>query len=507
MAADDQATADDALDDDDLEGDVLAGDADEKQPLSLDITVDSPSACERHVTVIIPRADIARYFDDAISELMPKATVPGFRIGRAPRKLVESRFRKDMGEQVKGSLLMDTMSQVSEEQEFSAISEPDFDFGAVEIPDEGPMTFEFDLEVRPEFDVPEWKGLKLKKSSREIDEEAIEEQLAAVLSRYSTLVPVEDKAKKGDSAVVNITFAKGDEQVSAHEEITVRTLPSLSFHDCTIEEFDKLMKGAKAGDTRQTTTTISSDAEREDLRGEELAAAFEVLEIKRVELPELNQEMLGKLGDFEDETQLREAIADSLQRQLEYHQQQEIRRQITETLTESANWDLPPEMLQRQGKRELERSVMELRASGFDDQAIQQHENELRQNAMSSTATSLKEHFILERIAEEEELDAAEEDFNKEIALIAMQRSESPRRTRARLEKSGAMDSLRNQIIERKVLQLIEEHATFRKTKLKPPGGDVEAVDRAAAGAATTEIPEAKQGGDAEKLREPADHT
>ena len=150
---------------------------------------------------------------------------------------------------------------------------------------------------------------------------------------------------------------------------------------------------------------------------------------------------------------------------------------------------------------------MELRASGFDDQAIQQHENELRQNAMSSTATSLKEHFILERIAEEEELDAAEEDFNKEIALIAMQGSESPRRTRARLEKSGAMDSLRNQIIERKVLQLIEEHATFRKTKLKPPGGDVEAVDRAAAGAVTTEIPEAKQGGDAEKLREPADHT
>ena len=134
--------------------------ADEAEPqkLNLSIKVDSPSACQRHVTVTIPREDIERYFDKAFSELMGTAAVPGFRAGRAPRKLVEARFRKDVGDQVKGSLLMDSMTQVTEDEKFSAISEPDFDPLAVEVPDEGPMTFEFDLEVRPEFDLPEWKG-------------------------------------------------------------------------------------------------------------------------------------------------------------------------------------------------------------------------------------------------------------------------------------------------------------------------------------------------------------
>src|SRR6185295_16732526 len=98
--------------------------------------------------------DIERYFDKAFSDMMDKAAVPGFRAGRAPRKLVETRYRKDVSDQVKGSLLMDSMSQVTEDQKFSAISEPDFDPAAVEVPHEGAMTFEFNLEVRPDFELP-----------------------------------------------------------------------------------------------------------------------------------------------------------------------------------------------------------------------------------------------------------------------------------------------------------------------------------------------------------------
>ena len=94
---------------------------------------------------------------------MTSAQVPGFRPGRAPRKLIETRFRKDVAERVKSSLLMDSIGQVSDDKGLSPISEPDFDFEAIELPDEGPMTFEFDLEVRPEFDVPQWKGLKIKR--------------------------------------------------------------------------------------------------------------------------------------------------------------------------------------------------------------------------------------------------------------------------------------------------------------------------------------------------------
>ena len=111
---------------------------------------------------------------------------------------------------------------------------------------------------------------------------------------------------------------------------------------------------------------------------------------------------------------------------------------------------------------------MELQRSGFSDEEIHAHENALRQNSTVSTARALKEHFILERIAEEEEIDADEEDYEAEIRLIAAQSDESPRRVRARLEKSGSMDVLRNQIIERKVIELILEHATFKEVPYQP---------------------------------------
>ncbi len=141
-------------------------DEEDRPKLQLEIDVESSSACERHVMVSIAREDVDRYFDEAFSELMPSSEVPGFRPGRAPRKLVENRFRKQVREQIKGSLLMDSMSQVSEDQEFTPISEPKFDLDVIEVPDEGPMTFEFDIEVRPEFDVPQWKGLRLERPVR-----------------------------------------------------------------------------------------------------------------------------------------------------------------------------------------------------------------------------------------------------------------------------------------------------------------------------------------------------
>src|SRR5688572_17143084 len=147
--------------------------AEEKPKLSLDVKVDTKSACERHVTVSISREDVERYFKESFAELMPKAEVPGFRAGRAPRKLVETRFREQIADQVKGKLLMDSMTQVSEDHEFSAISEPDFDYEAIEIPKEGPLTFEFDLEVRPEFDLPEGKGLSINRANHEFSEDEV----------------------------------------------------------------------------------------------------------------------------------------------------------------------------------------------------------------------------------------------------------------------------------------------------------------------------------------------
>ena len=455
----------------------------DKPKLSLDVKVDSPTICQRHISVTVSRDDIERYFDDAFGELMPTAAVPGFRAGRAPRKLVEQRFRKDVAEQVKGSLLMDSISQVSEDQDFSAISEPDFDIGAIDIPAEGAMTFEFDLEVRPEFELPQWKGLKLEKPERQITDQDIDSHLTKFLSRHAKLVPHDGNAAVNDSVVINLSFKKEDQVLSEAKEQTIRVQPVLSFHDGKIEGFDKLIHDMKSGDTQEVMVTVSQDSPKQELRGEQVAAQIELLDVKKLELPELTEQLLQEIGGFDSEGDLRDAIDAELKRQLRYHQLRRIRQQITAMLTESADWELPPELLQRQSRRELERAVLELQSSGFSDDEIRAHENELRQNTLSTTATALKEHFILERIAEEEGVDVEPRDYDLEIAMIASQSGDSPRRVRAQLEKREQMDALRNQIIERKVVERIGSHATYQVVEFKPEDSDVEAIDHAIGGA------------------------
>src|SRR5687768_18101408 len=100
-------------------GEAAEGDG-KPERMNLDVQIDSPSACERHVTVTVSREDVDRYLDEAYSELMSTASVPGFRVGRAPRKLVESRFKDEIGEKIKGSLLMDSLSQISRSEEHTS---------------------------------------------------------------------------------------------------------------------------------------------------------------------------------------------------------------------------------------------------------------------------------------------------------------------------------------------------------------------------------------------------
>ena len=473
-----------------------AADGEEKKEenpkLTLEVKVEEKSACERHVIVMISRDDIERYFSKQFDDLMPKAEVPGFRHGRAPRKLVESKFREQIKDQVKGALLLDCMNQINEEQKFSAISEPDFDFDAVVLPDEGPMKFEFQIEVRPEFELPNWKGLVIERPVREINDEDVDQQLKRILGEYSDLVPVERPIEEDDMITVNLQCKLDGEVINEAEELSLNVKPVLSFPDALVEGFDKLMIGASAGDTKTKKVKIIADAEKAEVRDKEVELVFEVLDVKTEELPKLDVEMLERIGGFESEEEVREAIKSELKRQLEYRQSQSVRQQISQLLTESANWELPKELLKRQSHRELERAVLELRRSGFDESSIRAYQNELRQNSLAQTERALKEHFILESIAEAEKIEETPEDYDHEIQLIALQQNDSPRRIRARLEKRGQMDSLRNQIIERKVIDLIMATAKFKDKKFEFEKDRIEAVDICVSGGSTAEIPEAK---------------
>jgi len=466
-----------------------------KQRLELQVTVDQTSACERHVTVVIPRADINRYFEQEFDELTPKAEVPGFRPGKAPRKLVVHRFKEHIADQVKGKLVVDSLAQVNEEHKFAAISEPDLKLDAVVLPDEGDMTFEFNLEIRPEFDMPEWKGLSLQQPRREITDGDVDEHLQRILKRHGKLVDQHSPVEDGDYVTLNITFSRDGNVLSSLQDRTVAVKPKLSFRDAQLETFGELIRGAKAGDRRQAAVKISPDVDNEQLKGQEVQAEFEVVKVEKLQLPKLTPTFLSEVGGFTDEADLRNAVREELERQVKYQQQRVIREQITGQLTANANWALPPALLRKQTKREVQRMVLELQSAGFSNDVIQAHANDISRRSLAYTEMALKEHFILERLADEHNIDAEPDDYSKEIELIAEQSGLPARRVRARLEKRGEMDALRNQIVERKVIELITSHAAVQDVPYEPPADDVVAIDHVISGVEEREaIPEAHHG-------------
>ena len=469
----------------------------EKKSLSLKIDVKEESACERHVTVTISREDIDSYFSKQFDTLVPLAEVPGFRVGRAPRQLVEKKFRKQVTDQVKGSLLMDSLTQISDDDTFSAISEPDLDFQKVEIPEEGDLTYEFNIEVRPEFDIPKWKGLKLDRPEYEFSDADLESEIAELGKRYSDLVPVDEAVALGDHIVCNVTTSFEGEQIAVAEEISIEVNENLSLADTSIEGFGKLVVGKRADDKVSVQSEINEFADNEDLAGKNVDIEFEILDVKRIEASTAAQ-LAERLGL--EEEMIRNSLQTAMENKLAYAQREQIREQISKTLTESADWELPPDLLRRQSRRELDRSVIEMRSSGFSEQEIMARENVLRKNVLERTATALKEHFILERIAEEEKIEDAPHDYEKEINRIAMQQHDSPRRIRARLERSGQMDTLRNVIIEGKVIEKITEEATFTATDYQQKTQqDTTALNIFAAGE-SIDIPEAKYAGGEEPV-------
>ena len=439
---------------------------DEKKPIKLDVKVESPQACLRQVVVTIPQPEVQRYMKEAYDELVPEAQVPGFRAGRAPRKLVEKQFKDRVSEQVKGSLLMDSLSQVTEAEDFSAISEPDFDYNAIEIPEQGDFIYQFSVEVRPEFDTPDWKGIKLNKPVEEISDDDVTAALDRVLSKYASLEATEEPAEMGDKLLITAEFTNDGKTLSTMDEERVTLEEKLSFSDATMDDFGKKLKGAKEGDTVKAKVAISENASDEDLQGKSIDVAFSVVEVLKQEMPELTESFLEELGDFESEKELRDFVRESLERQADYRTQQALRASVVEELAGSASFELPPELVKRQTVRELERKVLELRRSGFDEDSVRRYVNATRQNAQASTESALREHFILEQIAEEEKVDAEPGDYDEEISLIAQQSDMPERRVRARLEKSGQMDALRNQIVERKVIEMIVDKAKVTEEKV-----------------------------------------
>ncbi len=431
--------------------------AETKRKLDLDVEITDAGPCKKHVKVAIAPEEIKRQFDESLGSVKRDASVPGFRPGHAPKSLVQKRYRKEIEGQIKSTLLLAALEQLDEGYDLNPIAQPNLDVEAIELPEDGPLKFEMDVEVEPDFTLPAYKALTVKRPIKTIDDADVDKQLTTFLERYAQMVPkLEGAAEIGDFVTADLRFHKDGKPLNEVKEIQFRLQPELRFQDGSVPDLAGALVGAKPGDERETDAKVGSASVDPALRGQAIRVTFTVHDLKTLRLPEVNRTFLEGIG-FESQDELRQALREVLERRVAFQQRQAIRRQILDQLVAETPFDLPSDLIARQERSTLRSHVLEMKQAGMSDAEIRAREAEIRANAHEATLRSLKEFFILSKIADAEEIKVDQSDIDDEIMTIASRGDESPRRVRARIEKEGLSEGLASQILERKTIDRILE--------------------------------------------------
>jgi trigger factor len=455
---------------------TAGGETEDKKPAKLQQEVEFKDIgpCKKHIKVSVDRSAIDTRMEEQFKKLMKdqEVAVPGFRPGKAPRKIIEKRYHKEVSDQVKAEVLLQSLEQLADDHDVAPLSAPDLDPNKVPIPETGPFIYEFDVEVRPQFDLPDYKGLKLKRPVQTFTDADIRREQVRLLEPYGQLVPKpaaegkkEPELEDGDYLFADLTTRDGDKVMSTAKEIKIRVEPRLAFKDGVADKFGEQVKGAKPGDSRVVDIKLSDSVAVEALRNKSVKATVEVKDIKIVKLPELTHELCHQFG-VHSEDQLGELVKVLLDRRLQYQQRQAARRQVLAQIASASSWELPQDLLMRQARGSLNRRVMEMRSSGISEDEIRARLRLLQQDTLQSTALGLKEHFVMQKIAEVEKIEVNDDDISDEIERMAAQYDEPPRRVRARLEKEDMMDALAAEIVERKALDLVLNSAEYEDVPL-----------------------------------------
>ena len=445
------------------------------------VTIEDAGPCRRKVIIEIPEETIKSATDEQYNELRKDALVPGFRKGRAPRRLLEKRFGKETTEQIKLKLLAEASESAIKDNEIQAIGELDVDYEKVEMPEDGALKFEFEVEVRPEFDLPELEGIEVNRTKLEVTDAQVDREIEQ-MQRLSGIWAPREKGpvELNDQIIAEVTLkammesivlpgvtlkAEGLDEDDKLGEIQIYVRRNGFVGAIPVENLDDLLVGAKAGDKRQTTVEVAKTYFREEYRGKKVDIEIEVKDIKWLKPAELDANLLERLG-VEDEDELRERTRDRLQNQLEQQSRTEMTEQIYQYLLDNIGFDLPLDVVGEQASTLLQRQYVNLLSRGLSRERIEEQMEQLRASSEEQAKEQLKTFFIMDKVADKLEIKITEEEINGRIAQLAMRQGQRPERMREELDRNGSLAQFRLEVRQSKCIEKLLESAKI--TEVEP---------------------------------------
>jgi len=435
------------------------------------VNVSDAGPCKKKIEIEIPEQKVREFLEKKYQDLRKEAVVPGFRKGRAPMRLLEKRFGTDVSKQSKLELIVGAADTAIKDSKLDTLGDPEIDHEKIELPTSGPMKFEFEVEIRPEFELPELDGIPVEKPKIEVTDATVDAELATLRKRAGVWSP-KDKAVELDDQVVGdvvlVTEGRADHDKRDNIEIFVRKTGFVA--GIPVEDLDQLLKDAKHGDTRKTTVDIPATFFNEEYRGKKVDVEITVKEVKVLEPAELTEEFLQRYG-AKDENDLKDMIREQMSQQAERQARSAMSEQVFAYLTDKIELDLPEAVVASQSMSILQRQYSNLLMRGLSREQVDEQMDQLKAGSEQQAKDQLKMFFIMDKIAEKLEVSVSEEEINSHIAYVAASRGRRPERMREELARDGSLSQFIMQIREQKCVEKILEKAQITEVepdKVKP---------------------------------------
>ncbi len=447
------------------------------EKLKMPVKIEDVSPSKKKMVFEIPQSEIQEKLDKSIDELMKTVAMPGFRPGHAPRRLVERKMGDDIRDQVKVELITENYQKAVEEHKLEILREDDFNPDSVELPKEGALTFEFNVEVKPEVTLPDYEKPSLEVRKVTVDDSDLEQAMAHLQRSRGNFVEQDKDAgiEERDMLTADVRIAADDtvlhEQNDSQLAVFVQSLGGLR-----LEGLVPALKGKKAGDTVTFDVAVPEDFENKDVAGKTAQATVAVKSVRRINLPELNDELAKSVG-FENLEDMRKAVSERLQRDAEEARENARRMAVADWLLKEVPLEVPEGAAEANASRLFNQQVVSLQMRGVPVDLIQNQAEQLQASSRDRARTELKLSLILEALAKKENIEVSEDEVQARVAMMAQNYQRTPDKMYEDLLKRGQLDSVREQIRDDKAMALLMGRAEFKE--VEPPAEEQQAAEGA----------------------------
>ena len=378
----------------------------------MQVNIEDISTVKKNIHFEIPSKDVDKELDKAYKELKKNASIKGFRKGKIPRAVLESRFGKDVHADISPRMIQEAFVEMLDEHKFEVLGEPKFTPEKPLIEAGKDFVFNIELEIRPELEEIEFKGLELKKNLYRVTDEEMNAQLNMIQKNFSTKETItEERPVKGsDFVLIDYQGFVDDQPFDATPKVEnyVMAIGGKALP----EVFSTKLTGVIPPHELEIEAVYPEDEANEALRGKTVLYKVALKEIQEEILPALDDELAKKLGSYTSLDELKKTISDNLEKGIEKRVQQELSEQIYEQLLEKYQFEVPDALVESELKGIIAEAQQSFAQNNVTLEQVGLSEESIRDMSKDVALQQAKRHLVLGKIIDQEALELSEEDLN-----------------------------------------------------------------------------------------------